>query len=792
MNYVNYGDVVSQLQAAGIITDRTLWVDSLSMVRCKVECDREKRGWYRLYSIPLRGEMYIVGSYGVWRGNDNGATKIELPKEGVPSLSADERAAIAARHKDNAAKASAMRAQEAARAAARASNAWRQYLPSGESDYLKRKGVNAHGVRFSPTGNGTFAVPMTDTTGQIFGLQIIRDNPRKGQPPKQYWPKGMVKIGKYHLIGSPNAGGVLVIAEGYATAATLHESTGLPVAVAFDAGSLMPVANALHKSYPRAHIIIAADDDYLTDGNPGVTAARNAALSVGGMVAIPKFPDRGGKKLTDFNDLAQMPEGGIHLVRTQIDQAIKDAGWRITARAAVAQQQGGGETVALSIMPLDDIVARFIPVDDGTGKYVFDTLAQRIAHRDQMISLMPAGVRMDAIKMHPQWIQRGAVFVEQIGFDPTGADASIKCNLWKGWPTIPKAGDCTMLISLLRHLCSGTINKSRDGQKVDEWVIKWLAYPIQHPGAKMHTAVIVHGGQGSGKSRFFEAVGKIYGDHSIVLNQGALEDKFNSDWTSKKLFVIADEVVARSEMYQLKNQLKNLITSEWVRVNPKNLAAHREKNQMNFVFLSNEEKPAALEGDDRRHCVIRTPPKLNPDFYEELNREIDNGGIEALHHFLLNFPLGDFKPYSLPPETKAKNDLIEINRESIQAFFDDWLQGELGLPVCVCRSADLYAAYVQWSNRNGYRFYRNVSEFTAYTNKLDGWQRGFGDCYDNYHMTSKPKRTRLIWPSEVAIAEAKKLGIPTLDEENEQSRTRKNTLGALKFAEFLRNGGESD
>jgi putative DNA primase/helicase len=77
--------------------------------------------------------------------------------------------------------------------------------------------------------------------------------------------------------------------------------------------------------------------------------------------------------------------------------------------------------------------------------------------------------------------------------------------------------------------------------------------------------------------------------------------------------MIADEVVARSDVYHIKNKLKGLITGDRIRINPKNFAAYWERNHLNLVFLSNEAMPVVLEEDDRRHCVIWTPPrKLEP------------------------------------------------------------------------------------------------------------------------------------------------------------------------------------
>ena len=116
----------------------------------------------------------------------------------------------------------------------------------------------------------------------------------------------------YHAIEGKPAG-LLVVAEGYATGASIHEATGWPVAVSFNAGNFGPVAVALHKAYPALMLVMAADDDHQTPGNPGMTAAKQAALAVGGFVVPPRFPAGRPPKATDLNDLAAL--AGLGAVR---------------------------------------------------------------------------------------------------------------------------------------------------------------------------------------------------------------------------------------------------------------------------------------------------------------------------------------------------------------------------------------------------------------------------------------------------------------------------------------------
>ncbi|MBZ0105424.1 MAG: DUF5906 domain-containing protein [Sulfuricella denitrificans] len=779
MNWRNYDDVMAQLRSAGLMID-DLVVGSSSPRRCRVEGeDHEKRGWYWLNDILLddgkgNRESFVVGAFGVYHGNDNGKQSVKLNREkGAPALTDDQKTAIAARQKENQARMKAMRQAEINRAATEAGMVWRKYTPEGESDYLQRKGVSAHGLRFAPAGNGTVAVPMADATGKVWGLQIIRGKDRGKKLEKQYWPKGLQKQGHYHLIGGTPRGLVL-IAEGYATAASLYEATQIPTVVAFDAGNLLPVTQAIKKTYPKSKILVCADDDYLTPGNPGVTAAQSAAhATTGSSYLIPKFAsDRPQDKKgpTDFNDLHALE--GLHTVRAQVEASIRALEWAISEPArGVAASEGGGENGdkkrrrAQSIMVLDELIERFVPLDDGTGKYVFDQWTNKVAMHDQMLRLLPAGVRGDDIKRHPEWISRGAFYLDEVGFDPAGDDKLVKLNTWQGWQLKPKRGVCEYILELLRHLCSDDPN----GEATFKWLLCWMAYPLQHPGAKMASAVIMHGPQGTGKSAVFSYVlAKIYGDYATVLNQKGLEDKFNSDWSDSKLFLLAEEVVTRAEMWHIKNELKELVTGEWIRINPKNIAAYRQRNHINIIYLSNEDMPLPIDNDDRRHCVIYTPPALEEPFYDAVFQEIENGGVEAFYDYLLRLDLTDFHPKKRPPMTNAKKDLIYRSLPPQMVFINEWRSGEVyleshedpPLPFCPCLGSDLFAAFMRWAKKNGFMYQGNIQQFIGPISKMPGWTAG--KAIPTYKTLTDRERVnrKMVIPSETDIAAAEKLGVP--------------------------------
>lgn len=750
MNWGNYADVLAQLTAAGLLVD-SLEVGKRQRVR--VEGDREKRGWYRLHELRLdAGGFLLVGSYGVWRGADPGSTKVELAK-GTP-MSTEQRAALRARMTVDRKAEEAARRAEAGRAAHRAQAMWRRLAADGESEYLRRKCVQAHGLRVSESG--TLVIPLLDAGGQIHGLQLIypAGHPKRQRlgRDKDFWPRGLAKQGHFFCIGSPASGAACLLTEGYATGATLYEATGLPVVVAFDAGNLVHVANALRARYKGLRLLVCADDDYLGKcracgqltlasqavcshcgaahgvTNAGINGADMAALATEGAVAIPTFTDErplDKKGPTDWNDLHVLE--GLQVVRAQVEARLTALGWRGRPKAAPTTNTAGegdaGRRDLVSISSLEELFERYALVYEAADT-VFDFQERR------MIPLASMRNLCSSRQLHRNWMEsvdKRVVRMEEVGFDPAETDSAIKCNLWGGWPTKPAAGACEKLLELGEYLCSN----DAQADLMWRWLLCWIAYPMQNPGAKMKTAVVMHGPQGTGKSIFFEAVAKIYGRYGRLLNQDAVEGNFN-DWASRLLFGVCDEMVSRDEMYHSKNKIKTLITGDSIYINPKGLTPYFEVNHANLVFLSNENQPAALERDDRRHAVVYTPAKKDPAFYNAVLAEIRAGGVPALHHYLLHLDLGDFGPASLPPMTTAKVDLIELGMDSSESFYVEWIGKNLMLPVSACRSEDLFDAYRFFCLRQGVHKAASMKTFVGSISKRPGVRKEKRQHFKNY------------------------------------------------------------
>lgn len=188
--------------------------------------------------------------------------------------------------------------------------------------YLTHKRIGGHGLRY--LRDGTALVPMRDIGGALWSVQrllpadLIDKETGEVIGNKLYGPRQakdaakvrIRKMGLFHLIGSLNGAGnapAIVLVEGYATGATIHEVTGQTVAVCFDSGNLRHIARALRERFPAARLLICGDDDHETEargkGNPGRKAAAAAAKACGGPVRLC-FPRPLHPGISDFNDLA--------------------------------------------------------------------------------------------------------------------------------------------------------------------------------------------------------------------------------------------------------------------------------------------------------------------------------------------------------------------------------------------------------------------------------------------------------------------------------------------------------
>lgn len=234
-------------------------------------------GWY-----VLHGDGVPAGKFGCWRSGVSETFRADIGRE----LTADEQRAQRERMAAIERQREADRKRRQAAAADRGREIWDAAKPApADHPYLTSHRVQPRGLRVYRGGlairdmpcDGALIVPLSNSAGTIQTLEFISSS-----GDKRYLPGGMT-TGGYHAIGA--GAEAIVVCEGWATGAAIHEATTLPVRCAMSAANLRAVAEAARAQVPGARLIIAGDND---EGGTGQRAAEDAARAIGGLVAIPE------------------------------------------------------------------------------------------------------------------------------------------------------------------------------------------------------------------------------------------------------------------------------------------------------------------------------------------------------------------------------------------------------------------------------------------------------------------------------------------------------------------------
>lgn len=305
MNQPAHIDLIDLFRAAmreyGIDTDDAIVGDGV-LHKFRVVGDRSgsKNGWYRLHLDGLS-----AGAFGCWK-RDVSETWCS---KSASKMTEAERAQQQARIETSKREQEAERERVRAECKSSSERLWGEARDTVAADhpYLVAKGVRAYGLK--QLGEALL-VPVRADGGGLVGLQFIQPDASKR------FKTGTPKAGCYHRITGDMER--VLICEGYATGASLHEATGSAVAIAFDAGNLLAVAQAIRTKLPDTDLVLCADNDrYREDGNIGLDKATAAALAVGGLLAAPAFTEDATG--TDFNDLHQLQ--GAEAVRAAVEAA---------------------------------------------------------------------------------------------------------------------------------------------------------------------------------------------------------------------------------------------------------------------------------------------------------------------------------------------------------------------------------------------------------------------------------------------------------------------------------------
>lgn len=240
----------------------------------------DKPGWYLVF-----GDGIPAGRFGCWRAGMEVTWRADVGRK----LSQAEEISHARRLSEAKALRDAALERQHQVASDTVEKIWTTAnSASAEHPYLAKKGISVHGARI--TGDGRLMVPLYDQDGSLASLQYIDH-----EGGKLYHPGGQTG-GKFWMLGTTDEPGTLYVAEGFATAATIHETTDRPVVVAYSASNLVPVTGTLREIYGATQdIVIVADND---KSGVGQRYAEQASAKYGARMVIPSIEG-------DANDYAQ-------------------------------------------------------------------------------------------------------------------------------------------------------------------------------------------------------------------------------------------------------------------------------------------------------------------------------------------------------------------------------------------------------------------------------------------------------------------------------------------------------
>ena len=202
----------------------------------------------------------------------------------------------------------------------------------------------------------------------------------------------------------------------------------------------------------------------------------------------------------------------------------------------------------------------------------------------------------------------------------------------------------------------------------------WCAHLMQRPGVKVNWAWMLVGDQGVGKSLLLRPFNFILGKNNArMLSPADLEDSFQP-WAESELLIV--EELPPFHKRDLYERLKALVSvsQEVIWINKKFKDPYPVSNKHLWFFFSNNDNALALDGDDRRYLVYRTPAKKGPaELYDSVAAMLESRiALQKIRGWLEARDISKFDPFAAPPVTDAKLDMIEQARDDA----DVWIEAQ--------------------------------------------------------------------------------------------------------------------
>ena len=320
----------------------------------------------------------------------------------------------------------------------------------------------------------------------------------------------------------------------------------------------------------------------------------------------------------------------------------------------------------------------------------------------------------------------------KIVFKPN--DVGIKRNELNTWAGFKAQEVCDIDYDLIKvftnHIRDVWANGNEEHYK---YLMSWIAQIIKHPEKKTDVAILLQGGQGSGKTLpcdiLLERVfGKNIGMSSSGL--GSLTQRFNGA-TMSKVFCKVDELSAvdGDSFNACFDKMKSLITDRHIQIEKKGMEHIMIDNHINFIMTTNHRHTVKIEGDDRRYACFSVSDKYKQDngYFADFMDVLDNDYAgDHIYSYFKNYPTEDMVNLRKIPMTEIKQEMLELSKSSVQRFVGcmndeleqtclyDWVgkDGEKAISAL-----NFYSHYKGWCLNNGEKSWSNKAVGTELKNK---------------------------------------------------------------------------
>jgi hypothetical protein len=269
---------------------------------------------------------------------------------------------------------------------------------------------------------------------------------------------------------------------------------------------------------------------------------------------------------------------------------------------------------------------------------------------------------------HPKRRQYDGVIFKPLA-EPVvrSADGRLLLNTYLNWGVQPKEGDWSLI---RRHITEVLANNVKEAE---EYIVRWIAWAIQHPDRTADVALVLIGEKGTGKGTLARVLEKIFGNHSFQAS--SLEHvvgRFNAHKEDCILFV-ADEAYWPGHK-SAAGELQRMITEPTLPIERKGFDVYEAPNYIHMLMLAEPGWVAPAGKFERRYAVFDVSEGRMGDFeyFKALHGQIEGGGAAAMLHELRGMELGDWHPRQI-----CRTDALRRQQEMSLLPLDQWMLGLL-------------------------------------------------------------------------------------------------------------------